>query len=198
MFYRYAGSEKGFRRFIADPVEKGTGAVLRPRRFTAQDGRLLAAATAATAIVAAIIVAKQEKDDNEQDPGAITVAKKSADAHLLSPPFVGYIPYYVAPRRLVTAYILEPDGACYTGKGRDAWDIAIIARTSPKGSWGKDGSIRGPILFGNVQPLLSRSRRGWKTGRLRGRRSVKRRAGRFPREIMRKNRPFSVEKVLNK
>ena len=109
----------------------------------------LAAAAAATAIVAAIIVAKQEKDDDEQDPGAVTVAKKSADAHLLSPPFVGYIPYYVAPRRLVTAYIRCWDGASYKGKGRKVWGIAIIVWTSPKGSAWSPGDTAVRILSGS-------------------------------------------------
>ncbi len=47
--------------------------------------------------------------------------KKSVDAHLLSPPFVGYIPYYVAPRQLVTC-VYPLLGRCkLQGKGRKVW-----------------------------------------------------------------------------
>ena len=145
-----AGNREQIHHSDPHPGRKGTGAVRRPRRLTAQDdGRLLAAAAAATAIVAAIIVAKQEKDDDEQDPGAVTVAKKSADAHLLSPPFVSYIPYYVAPRQLVTAYIRCWDGASYKGKGRKVWGIAIIVWTSPKGSAWSSGDTAVRILSGS-------------------------------------------------
>lgn len=85
---------------------KGTGATLIRAAPAGRAGirrTQLAATAAAAAIVVttAIVVTEQEKDDYKKDPGAITIAEKFADAHLLSPPFVAYIPYYVRPSKLV-------------------------------------------------------------------------------------------------
>ena len=63
---------------------------------TATTAAAVASAVSAAATAAVVVVDEEQNDDDEQDPGAVIPTEEVSQAHILSPPFLAYTPYYVA------------------------------------------------------------------------------------------------------